>query len=130
LRGTLGLRTAALLWRADRQLYLREVSSECERLVSGPFELDRGLVAAAFTTEQVVWIPASKSAGRVPLYSIDQETGDLAVLPLFDGETPLGVLLLDALPDRTLDLSCLQTLEEAARFAQRAVENERLFLTV
>lgn len=130
LRGTLGLRTAALLWRADQQLYLREVSSECERLISGPFELDRGIVAAAFTTEQVVWIPASKSSGRIPLYAIDQPTGDVAVLPLFDGETPLGALLVDALPDRTLDVSCLHTLEEAARFAQRAVENERLFLTV
>ncbi len=130
LRGTLGLRTAALLWRADQQLYLREVSSECERLSSGPFELDRGIVAAAFTTEQVVWIPASKSAGRIPLYSVEQTTGDVAVLPLFDGETPLGALVLDALPERTLDASCLQTLEEAARFAQRAVENERLFLTV
>lgn len=130
LRGTLGLRTAALLWRADNQLYVREVSSECERLSLGPFELDRGIVAAAFTTEQVVWIPATKSAGRVPLYSIAQVTGDVAVVPLFDGEMPLGALVLDALPTRTLDPSCLHTLEETARFAQRAVENERLFLTV
>src|SRR5690606_18446064 len=65
-----------------------------------------------------------------PLYSIAQVTGDVAVVPLFDGEMPLGALVLDALPTRTLDPSCLHTLEETARFAQRAVENERLFLTV
>lgn len=130
LRGALGLRTAALMWRADQQLLVREVSTDHQALVSGPFELDRGIVAAAFTTAKPVWVAAAKSLGRMPIYPHDLPSGDLAVLPIFDGKNPLGALLLDAIPGRTLDATILPLVEETARFAQRAIENERLFLAV
>lgn len=130
LRGALGLRTAALMWRADQLLFVREVSTDHKALVPGPFELDRGIVAAALSTQQPVWIPAAKSLGRMPIYAHDMPSGDLAVLPIFDGKTALGAVLLDALPGRTLDASILPLVEEAARFAQRSIENERLFLAV
>lgn len=130
LRGALGLRTAALMWRAEQQLFVREVSTDFKALVSGPFDLDRGIVAAAFSTGQPVWIPAAKSLGRMPLYAHDTPSGDLAVVPVFDGKVALGAVVLDALPGRVLDSSILPLVEETARFAQRAVENERLFLAV
>ena len=130
LRSTLGLRTAALLWRSDTHLFVREVSSDYTNLCTGPFELDRGIVAAAFTTEHPVWVAANKSNGRMPLYSHDTPTGDLAVIPIFESGAPLGALVLDAKPDQPLNAAVEGLLEETARFAQRAIENERLFLTV
>ncbi len=130
LRGALGLRTAALMWRAEQLLFVREVSSDHKALVPGPFELDRGIVAAALSTAQPVWIPAAKSLGRMPIYPHDTLSGDLAVIPIFDGKVALGAVLLDALPGRTLEPSILPIVEEMARFAQRAIENERLFLAV
>jgi two-component system, cell cycle response regulator len=130
LRGALGLRTAALMWRAEHQLFVREVSTDHKALVSGPFDLDRGIVAAAFSTEKPVWVPEAKSLGRMPIYPHELPSGDLSVYPIFDVKNPLGALLLDAMPGRTLDATILPLVEETARFAQRAIENERLFLAV
>ncbi len=130
VRTTLGLRTAALLWRSEAQLFVREVSSDVRDLCTGPFELERGIVAAALTTERSVWISAAKSRGRMPLYPADAPTGDLAVIPIIDNGTPLGALLLEASEGHSLDESAQGLLDETARFAHRAIENERLFLTV
>lgn len=130
LRGSCGLKTAALLWLDDRgaRLYLREASSGLPKLQHGPFSAKDGLFAAALETKRPVTLSGQKARGRMPLYAEPEETECLCAIPLTQGGSAVGVLLVDLDSGRQLDDRVKELLMDAARFILRSVENERGFL--
>lgn len=130
LRKSCGLKTAALLWLDDdgTRFYLREASSSAETLLGGPFSAKEGIFAAALETGRPVTLSGSKARGRMPLYAEERSADCVCAVPLAERGAVVGMLLVDFEAGVSCESAARASLMDAATFALRSVENERLFL--
>jgi diguanylate cyclase (GGDEF)-like protein len=130
LRRTLGLRTAMLLGldTAGTSLNIQELASEEDGILPGPFDARDGIFGASFAKTQQLAVSGPKAALHVPYYATRPAIGSACATPLLDRGQARGLLMVDRESREPFTRDEEETLERAARFILRAIENERVFV--
>ena len=126
---TLGLRTAMLLGldTTGATLTIQEVSTLDDAIAPGPFGARDGIFGASLERREQVAIEGSRTAVHLPYYAGRPSIGAACATPLGEGR-PRGLLVVDRETRDAFTASELETLRAAARFIQRAIDNERVFV--
>ena len=130
LRRTLGLRTAMLLG-ADangKELTIQELSSAEDAIEPGPFGSRDGIFGASLERGEQVSIAGSRAGVHLPYYARRPAVGAACATPLLEQGRPRGLLVVDREAREPFTASEEETLRAAARFVQRAIDNERVFV--
>lgn len=130
LRESLRLHTAMLLWQNDAGTHLRisELASDAPDLLEGPFLAGDGIFGAALTQRSPVAIAGLKPGYKLPYYAGPCPARAACALPVFEHGRVRGVLVVDRVEDRPFLPKELDLIEEAAHYAVRAIQNERVFV--
>ncbi len=130
LKQSLSLHTAMLLWQNDAGTHLRisELVSDAPNLLEGPFALGDGVLGAAIAQRAAVGVAGLKSSYKLPYYAGNCPVRAVCALPVLEHGHPRGVLVVDRLDDRPFTPHEEEVLEEAGRYAVRAIQNERVFV--
>jgi diguanylate cyclase (GGDEF)-like protein len=130
LRESLHLYTAVLLWQNDDGTHLRisELASDAPNLSEGPFLIGDGLFGAAISQRSAVNIANLKAGYKLPYYVGPCPVRAALALPVFEHGKLRGVLVVDRVEDRAFSPKEQEIIEEAARYAVRAIQNERVFV--
>jgi diguanylate cyclase (GGDEF)-like protein len=130
LRESLHLYTAVLLWQNDDGTHLRisELASDAPNLSEGPFLIGDGLFGAAISQRSAVNISSLKPGYKLPYYVGPCPVRAALALPVFEHGQLRGVLVVDRVEDRAFSPKEQEIIEEAARYAVRAIQNERVFV--
>lgn len=130
LRESLGLYTAMLLWRNDDGTHLRisELASDAQNLSEGPFLVGDGIFGAAVSQRSAVAISGLKAGYKLPYYAGLCPVRAVLALPVFEHGALRGVLVVDRLEDHPFTPREQELVQEASRYAVRAIENERVFV--
>jgi two-component system cell cycle response regulator len=130
LRQSLDLHTAVLLWLNDGGTHLRisELSSASDDVVDAPIPAGDGVLGAVLAQRTPVTLRALKPSFHVPYYCGPCPVRALAAIPVLDGETLRGVLVVDRLADEPFGPHEEEIASQAARFCLRAIQNERVFV--
>jgi two-component system, cell cycle response regulator len=130
LRESLGLYTAVLLWQNDDSTHLRisELASDAQNLSEGPFLAGDGVFGAAISQRSAVSIAGLKPSYKLPYYAGPCPVRAALALPVFEHGALRGVLVVDRVEDRPFSPREQEIVEEAARYAVRAIQNERVFV--
>jgi len=129
LRESMNLHTAMLLWKNDAGTHLRisELASDSPDLCEGPFLIGNGVLGAALSRRAAVSLAGLKPSYRLPYYLGDCPVRAVCVLPVFEHGQLRGALVVDRIEDRPFSPREEQLIEEAGRYAVRAIHNERVF---
>jgi diguanylate cyclase (GGDEF)-like protein len=130
LRRTLGLRTAMLLG-ADANgsaLTIQELSTAEDAIEPGPFGVRDGIFGASLERGEQVSISGSRAGIHLPYYARRPKIGAACATPLLENGRPRGLLVVDREAREPFTPSEEETLRAAARFVQRAIDNERVFV--
>jgi two-component system, cell cycle response regulator len=127
---TLGLHTAMLLWKTDAGTHLRvsELVSDAPDIVDGPFLAGDGVFGAALSQGGALSLEGLKPGYNLPYYPGDCPVKSICVVPVHEHGRVRGLLVADRTLDRPFTPREEAMLEEAARYAVRAIHNERVFL--
>ena len=130
LRESLHLYTAVLLWQNDDGTHLRisELASDAPNLSEGPFLIGDGIFGAAISQRSPVNIASLKPGYKLPYYVGACPVRAALALPVFEHGSLRGVLVVDRVEDRAFTPKEQEIIEEAARYAVRAIQNERVFV--
>jgi two-component system cell cycle response regulator len=130
LRESLHLYTAVLLWQNDDGTHLRisELASDAPNLSEGPFLVGDGIFGAAISQRSAVNIGSLKPGYKLPYYVGPCPVRAALALPVFEHGQLRGVLVVDRVEDRAFSPKEQEIIEEAARYAVRAIQNERVFV--
>ncbi|MEZ4259775.1 MAG: sensor domain-containing diguanylate cyclase [Polyangiaceae bacterium] len=130
LRRCLGLHTAVLLWRNDAGTHLRisELSTASDDVSDAPFAVGDGVLAAVVSNQAPVILSKLKPAHKVPYYAGPCPVRTIAALPVLEDGVVRGVLALDRVDDRPFTPHEQELAAQAARYCQRAIQNERVFV--
>ena len=130
LRQSLDLHTAVLLWLNDAGTHLRisELSTSSNDIHDAPVVAGDGVLGAVLAKRTAVALEGLKPTFRVPYYPGPCPVRALAAIPVLDGETLRGVLVLDRIEDAAFSAAEQEIGAQAARFCLRAIQNERVFL--
>ncbi|WP_437688664.1 sensor domain-containing diguanylate cyclase [Sorangium sp. So ce176] len=130
LRESLELYTAMLLWQNDTGTHLRisELASDAPNLSEGPFLSGDGVFGAAITQRAPVVIGGLKPGYKLPYYVGPSPVRAVCALPVFEHGQLRGVLVVDRVEDRPFSPRELELIDEACRYAVRAIQNERVFV--
>ncbi len=130
VRETLGHHTAMLLWKNDAGTHLRvsELVSDASDLVDGPFLAGDGVFGAALSRGGVLSLPDLKATYKLPYYAGDCPVRSVCVVPVHEHGRVRGLLVVDRVTDKPFTPREEAMLEEASRYAVRAIHNERVFL--
>jgi two-component system, cell cycle response regulator len=130
LRESLQLHTAMLLWQTDAGTHLRisELASDAQNLSEGPFLSGDGVFGAAITQRAPVAIAGLKPGYKLPYYVGPCPVRAVCALPVFEHGQLRGVLVVDRVEDRAFSPRELELIDEASRYAVRAIQNERVFV--
>ncbi len=130
LRESLDLYTAMLLWQNDAGTHLRisELASDAPNLSEGPFLSGDGVFGAAITQRAPVVIGGLKPGYKIPYYVGPSPVRAVCALPVFEHGKLRGVLVVDRVEDRPFSPRELELIDEACRYAVRAIQNERVFV--
>jgi len=130
LRESLGLYTAMLLWQNDDGTHLRisELVSDAQGLSEGPFLAGDGVFGAAISQRSAVCLGALKPSYKLPYYLGPCPVRVVCALPVFEHGQLRGVLVVDRLEDKEFTPRERVIVEEAGRYAVRAIQNERVFV--
>jgi two-component system cell cycle response regulator len=130
VRESLGLYTAVLLWQNDDGTHLRisELASDSPHLSEGPFLAGDGIFGAALTQRAPVCLAGLKPSYKLPYYAGPCPVRAAMALPVFEHGAVRGVLVVDRLEDRAFSPREQELVEEASRYAVRAIQNERVFV--
>jgi two-component system cell cycle response regulator len=130
MRRTLHLHTAVLLWLNEASTHLRisELSTASDEVNDAPFPAGDGIIGAAVLQRARVSLTNLKPSYKVPYYTGACPVRALTALPLLDGDTLRGLLVLDRVENTAFtaeeeDLAC-----KAGRHCLRAIHNERVFV--
>ena len=128
LRESLDAHTAVLLWVHQKHLRISELVSFADCVQDAPIPLGAGVLGALVARPRPGRFQAKRGALAVPYYTQDPGVRALLAVPIVEGGELVGILAIDRLDDRPFDedaeaLACL-----AARFCDRAIRNERLFV--
>ena len=129
-RESLGLYTAMLLWQNDDGTHLRisELCSDAQNLSEGPFLAGDGILGAALAQRAAVAASGLKPSYKLPYYLGACPVRAVLALPVFEHGVLRGVLVVDRLDDRAFTPREQGLVEEAGRYAVRAIQNERVFV--
>ncbi len=130
LRESLTLYTAVLLWQNDDGTHLRisELASDAQSLGEGPFLAGDGIFGAAASQRSAVAIAGLKPGYKLPYYLGPCPVRAVLALPVHEHGALRGVLVVDRLDDRAFTPREQELIEEASRYAVRAIQNERVFV--
>ncbi|HYO95288.1 MAG TPA: sensor domain-containing diguanylate cyclase, partial [Polyangiaceae bacterium] len=130
LRRMLGLRTAMLLAldSAGAQLEIQELSTDEEAIFPGPFGARDGILGAALAQGAQLSVAGPKAYVHVPYYAQRPAIGSACATPLIEHGQPRGLLVVDRSSTEAFTRDEEETLQGAARFILRAIENERIFV--
>ncbi|WP_433931359.1 diguanylate cyclase [Sorangium cellulosum] len=130
LRESLELYTAMLLWQNDTGTHLRisELASDAPNLSEGPFLSGDGVFGAALTQRAPVVIGGLKPGYKLPYYVGPSPVRAVCALPVLEHGQLRGVLVVDRVEDRPFSPRELELIDEACRYAVRAIQNERVFV--
>ena len=130
LRQSLDLHTAVLLWLNDAGTHLRisELSTAANDIHDAPFVAGDGVLGAVLAKRTPVALEGLKPTFRVPYYPGPCPVRTMSAIPVLDGETLRGVLVLDRLEGPAFSAEEQEIGAQAARFCLRAIQNERVFL--
>jgi diguanylate cyclase (GGDEF)-like protein len=130
LRRSLDLHTAVLLWLNDAGTHLRisELSTAADDVHDAPFAAGDGVMGAVLAQRARVSLSDLKASYKVPYYAGPCPVRALAAIPVLDGESLRGVLVVDRKENRRFSPHEEEIVERAARFCLRAIQNERVFV--
>jgi diguanylate cyclase (GGDEF)-like protein len=130
LRESLNLHTTMLLWQNDAGTHLRisELVSDDPDLLEGPFMSGDGIFGAALSRGAAVTLDGLKPGYALPYYATGCPARAVAAIPVHEHGKIRGLLVADRIEDRAFTAREQALLEEAARYAVRAIHNERVFL--
>ena len=130
LRESLSLHTAMLLWQSDAGSHLRisELATVAQNVSEGPFLATEGIFGAAFTQRSAVRVSGLKPGYKLPYYVGACPVRAVHALPVFEHGALRGVLVVDRVEDRPLSTAEEELVEQASRYAVRAIQNERVFV--
>ena len=130
LRESLDLYTAVLLWRSDAGAHLRisELSTDAPNVSEGPFLAGDGILGAAISQGSPVALSHLKPGYKVPYYVGPCPVRAICALPIFEHGALRGVLVVDRAQDRAFTQREIDLVDEAGRYAVRAIQNERVFV--
>lgn len=130
VRSSLGLKSAVLLWlsSADQKLSIREISSDDDSILPGPFSTKDGILAAALARGEPVSLCGSKAGQHVPYYAVLPEIGAVCAVPILEQGHARGVLVVDREAREPFTAREEELLSFATHFLLRAIENERVFV--
>jgi two-component system cell cycle response regulator len=130
LRESLDLYTAVLLWRSDAGTHLRisELSSDAPNVSDGPFLSGDGVFGAAISQGVPVPLAHLKPSYKLPYYLGPCPVRAVCALPLYEHGALRGLLVVDRVQDRSFSQREIDLIDEAGRYAVRAIQNERVFV--
>ena len=130
LRRTLKLRTALLLWLSPNgeSLQIRELSTDEDSILPGPFSVKDGIFGAALAQKRSVSIHGPRSVRHAPYYAEPPNIGSVCAVPLMDHGHVRGLLIVDREEESPFSAEAEELLATATRYMLRAVENERVFV--
>jgi len=130
LRECLQVHTAMLLWLdADgARLRISELVSDDLELCEGPFSTCDGIFSAVLTQSAPVRLGSLKPNYLLPYYRETCPVQAVCAVPVFEHGTLHGVLVVDRRQAQPFSDAELELVEQGARFAARAIENERVFV--
>ncbi|MFO0758911.1 MAG: sensor domain-containing diguanylate cyclase [Byssovorax sp.] len=130
LRESLGLYTAVLLWHNDDGTHLRisELVSDAQNLSEGPFLAGDGIFGAAISQRSAVSMAGLKPGYKLPYYLGACPVRAVLALPVYEHGSIRGVLVVDRVDDQAFSPREQEIVEEAGRYAVRAIQNERVFV--
>jgi len=130
VREALGLHTAMLLWKSDASTHLRisELVTDESELSEGPFLVGDGVFGAALSRGAVVSLNGLKDGYKLPYYPGTCPVRAICVVPVHEHGAIRGLLVVDRVADKAFTPREEALLEEASRYAVRAIHNERVFL--
>ncbi|MBK8253810.1 MAG: diguanylate cyclase [Polyangiaceae bacterium] len=130
LRESLDLYTAVLLWRSDAGTHLRisELSTDAPNISDGPFLVGDGIFGAAISQGTPVALSHLKPNYKLPYYSGPCPVRAVLALPLYEHGTLRGLLVVDRALDKAFSQREIDIIDEAGRYALRAIQNERVFV--
>lgn len=130
LRRSLDLHTAVLLWLNDSGTHLRisELATSSDDVRDAPIAAGDGVLGAVLAQRARVSLHSLKPSFHVPYYSTPCPVRALSAIPVLDGETLRGVLVIDRKEDLPFSAHEEEVAAQAARFCLRAIQNERVFL--
>lgn len=130
LRESLDLYTAVLLWRSDAGSHLRisELSTDAPNLSDGPFLAGDGIFGAAISQGTAVALAHLKPSYKLPHYVGPCPVRAVMALPLYEHGVLRGLLVVDRVQDKAFTQGEIDLVDEAGRYAVRAIQNERVFV--
>lgn len=130
LRGSLGSRTAVLLWldESGRRLRVQEISTSAPNIDPGPFSAKEGLFAAALARSVPLALTGARVGRHLAYYAVVPPVGAVCVAPVLDGDRPRGLLVVDRTSREPFSDEEQALVMEAARFMHRSIQNERVFI--
>jgi two-component system, cell cycle response regulator len=130
LRRSLDLHTAVLLWLNDAGTHARvsEISTAAHEINDAPFRSGDGVLGAVLAQRKRVSLSGLKPSYRVPYYVGPCPVSALTAVPVLEGDALRGILVVDRVTDVSPTPQEEEIVAQAARFCQRAIQNERVFL--
>jgi len=125
VRETMGLHTAMLLWKSDAGTHLRisELSTDAAEIVEGPFLAGDGGAEDAVARAAPVSLYDLKESYKLPYYAGPCPVGAVVVVPVFEHGVLRGLFVADRMGDRPFLPREEAILEEASRYAVRAIHS-------
>ncbi|MEZ4302628.1 MAG: sensor domain-containing diguanylate cyclase, partial [Polyangiaceae bacterium] len=130
VRESLDLYTAVLLWRSDAGTHLRisELSTDAPNVSEGPFLSGDGIFGAAISQGTPVSLAHLKPSYKLPHYMGPCPVRAVLALPLYEHGALRGLLVVDRVQDKPFSQREIELVDEAGRYAVRAIQNERVFV--
>jgi two-component system cell cycle response regulator len=130
LRESLGAHTAILLWLdvSGRELRISELVSDDASIAEGPFAAGDGIAGVVLSQRAPVCLADPKPSFLLPYYHGPCPVQAVCAVPVFERGALRGALVVDRRECRPFRPEERELVEQAARFASRAVENERVFV--
>ena len=133
LKTALGAHTCVLLWFDGRNesLHIKELVSDSDNLIEGDIEPMRGAIGGVSRRREPVNLRDLKAGYRGLSYYREAEgVKQFLGVPVIEHGHLRGILCVDRLDSRAFDVQDVDMLEEAAAYILRAVQNERLFVSI
>src|SRR5580658_4388761 len=130
LRRSLDLHTAVLLWLNDAGTHLRisELSTASDAVSDAPFPAGDGVLGAVLSQRTTVTLHGLGPSFKVPYYLSGCPVRALTAIPVLEADALRGVLVMDRVKDPPFSPHEVEVGAQAARFCQRAIQNERVFV--
>jgi diguanylate cyclase (GGDEF)-like protein len=130
LRESLHLHTAMLLWQNDAGSHLRisELVTDEPSLSEGPFLTGDGIFGAAISQRSAVCVAGVKPGYKLPYYAGPCPVRAVCALPVVEHGAVRGLLVVDRVADVAFSPREQELIDEASRYAVRAIQNERVFV--